>query len=153
MASWAEVEVEAPDLAARARALLEAHTHLTMATIRRDGSPRISGIEINLRDGELYIGSMWKAVKALDLRRDPRVAIHSGSTDPPEWEADAKLAGTAEEVTDPSRVREVNGREAGRSHLFRIEIAELAIVGLNEARDKLGIESWHEGRGITRRER
>ena len=75
MAGWSEIEDEAPDLAKRARAFLEAHTHLTMATLRKDGSPRISGTEIQLRDGEIWLGSMWKGVKALDLRRDPRFAV------------------------------------------------------------------------------
>ena len=154
MASWAGVEAEVPELADRARSLLEAHTHLTLATLRGDGSPRISGTEINLRDGELFIGSMWKSVKALDLRRDPRFALHSGSGDPAAgWEADAKVAGRAEEIVDPERVREVNGGEVGRSHLFRLDVSELVVVGLNDARDKLVIESWHEGRGVSRHER
>ena len=104
-------------------------------------------------DGEAYIGSMWKAVKALDLRRDPRFALHSGSDDPPDWNGDAKIAGAVEEITDPERVLEINGSEVERSHLFRLEISELVVVGLNEARDKLIIESWREGRGIKRLER
>ena len=52
---------------------------------------------------------MWQARKALDLRRDPRFALHSGSDDPPGWAGDAKLAGVAEEITDPDRIRAVNG--------------------------------------------
>ena len=81
MAAWREVEAEAPELAARAKGFLDAHTHLTIATLRRDGSPRISGTEIVWHDGDLHIGSMWRAVKALDLIRDPRFALHSGSLD------------------------------------------------------------------------
>src|SRR5258708_12486320 len=74
-----------------------------MATLRRDGSPRISGTEIEFADGQLGIGSMPGAVKALDLRRDPRVAIHGPTEDPPElnsagWKGEAKIAGTATEV-------------------------------------------------------
>ena len=153
MASWGEVESEAGELAARAHRFLEAHTHRTLATLRRDGSPRISGTEMQFIAGEVYIGSMWKAVKALDLRRDPRFALHSGSDDPPDWNGDAKIAGAVEEITNPERVLEINGSEVERSHLFRLEISELVVVGLNEARDKLIIESWREGRGIKRLER
>ena len=153
VARWSEVEQEAPELAARARALLDAHVHKTLATLRRDGSPRISGTEVTLRDGDLHIGSMWRAVKALDLRRDPRFALHSGSEDPPAWPGDAKLAGRMEEITDPERVLEVNGSEVGRSHLFRADIDELVVVGLNDDRTKLVVESWHAGRGVERRER
>lgn len=93
MPSWSEFEVAAPELAERVRARLDAYTHKTLATLRLDGSPRISGTETVLRDGELWIGSMWHARKARDLQRDPRFALHSGSDDPPDWTGDAKLAG------------------------------------------------------------
>ena len=79
MPSWSEVEAEAPELVALARRFLDAHVHKTLATLRRDGSPRISGTEIDFADGELWLGSMWRSAKALDLRRDPRFALHSGS--------------------------------------------------------------------------
>jgi hypothetical protein len=155
MASWSEVEAEAPELASRAKRIFDAHIHKTIATVRRDGSPRISGIELEFRDGEVWIGSMWKAVKALDLRRDPRFALHSASGDPPEWQADAKIAGGAEEVTEPERVSEINEPKASPtpSHLFRLDVTELVVTGLDDAREKLVIESWHAGRGLSRLER
>ena len=70
MASWSEFAAAAPTLAARVQERFDAHKHKTMATIRKDGGPRISGTECQFQDGELFIGSMWKAVKALDLQRD-----------------------------------------------------------------------------------
>ena len=155
MASWSEVEAEAPDLAAVASEYLNANVHKTLATTRLDGSPRISGTEIQFAGGELWFGSMWQAVKALDLLRDPRFALHSGSVDPPEWDGDAKLAGRAEEVTDPERKEAIRGGEGPQDpyHLFRADITELVVVRLNNDRDKLVIESWHEGRGMSRLER
>ena len=74
MATWSEFAAAAPALAERVQERFDAHKHKTMATIRKDGSPRISGTESQFQDGELFIGSMWKAVKALDLQRDPRFA-------------------------------------------------------------------------------
>jgi hypothetical protein len=139
MARWAEVEREAPELAALARSCFDAFTHKTLATLRRDGSPRISGTEVEFSDGEAWIGSMWRAVKALDLQRDPRFAIHSGSHDPPGWRGDAKIAGTVEDVTAPD----------ADSHRFRLDITELVVVHLGEPADHLVIESWHEGRGVS----
>jgi hypothetical protein len=155
MASWSDVESEAPELAARAREIFDAHKHKTLATLRRDGSPRISGTEVEFANGEMWLGSMWKAVKALDLQRDPRFALHSGSADPPDWKADAKVAGRVEEVTDPERKAVVLGDAAppDRAHVFRAEITELVVTGLGDPPDHLVIESWHEGRGVTRRER
>src|SRR3954447_1514294 len=108
MARWSEVEAQAPQLAAVAREFLDAHTHKTLATLRRDGSPRISGTETDFREGEVYIGSMWQAGKALDLQRAPRFALHSGSDDPPDWRGDAKIAGHAEEITDQGTVARIN---------------------------------------------
>jgi Pyridoxamine 5'-phosphate oxidase len=155
MASWSDVESEAPELAARAREIFDAHKHKTLATLRRDGSPRISGTEVEFANDEMWLGSMWKAVKALDLQRDPRFALHSGSADPPDWKADAKVAGRVEEVTDPERKAVVLGDAAppDRAHVFRAEITELVVTGLGDPPDHLVIESWHQGRGVTRRER
>src|SRR4051794_20507315 len=152
MPSWSEFEAAAPELAAQVRARLDAHVHKTLATVRRDGSPRISGTETQLRDGELYIGSMWQAQKALDLSRDPRFALHSGSDDPPDWPGDAKLAGVAEEILDEDRVREANGEAAagGPSHLFRLDLREVSTVGLDDARKLLVIDVWTPDGGVRR---
>lgn len=152
MPSWREVEAEAPELAGRARRLFDAHTHKTLATLRRDGSPRISGTEVGFAEGEMWMGSMWRAVKALDLRRDPRFAIHSGSADTPEWEGDAKVAGMVEEVEDRERKAAIAGSTSppGRMHLFVCDIRELVVVRLGDPADHLVIESWHEGRGLSR---
>ena len=150
MAGWAEFEAAAPELAERVRARLDGHVHKTLATVRRDGSPRISGTETQIVDGELWIGSMWQARKALDLQRDPRFALHSGSEDPPGWRGDAKLAGVVEEITDSERVKEINGEATGSepSHLFRLDLREVSTVGLNEDRTALVIEVWTPAGGV-----
>jgi hypothetical protein len=155
MSSWSDFEAAAPELAASVRRRLDAHTHKTLATIRGDGSPRISGTESRIVEGELWIGSMWDARKARDLRRDPRFALHSGSDDPPGWDGDAKLAGVAEEITDPARVREINGEAdaSGPSHLFRLDLCEVSTVGLDDARTKLVIDVWTPAHGVRRIER
>jgi Pyridoxamine 5'-phosphate oxidase len=136
VASWSAFESAEPEFASRVRALLASRKHLTMATLRRDGSPRISGTEIEFADGHLRIGSMPGAVKALDLRRDPRVAIHGPNDDPPEanasaWKGEAKIAGTATEVD--------SGSTAPR---FLIDIREAVITRLNDRGDRLVVESW-----------
>src|SRR5919107_690839 len=117
MPSWSAFDSAAPDLAARVRERLDAHVHKTLATVRGDGSPRISGTETQLSDGELWIGSMWNARKARDMQRDPRFALHSGSDDPTAWSGDAKLAGVAVEIADEVEVIARNGEDVGRSHL------------------------------------
>ena len=155
MPSWKEFEAAAPELAERVRSRLDAHAHKTLATLRRDGSPRISGTETAFADGELWIGSMRQARKADDLQRDPRFALHSGSDEPSDWQGDAKLAGIAEEITDPERVDEINGDSAppGPSHLFRLDLREVSTVALNEKRNALVITVWTPEGGVRTIER
>jgi hypothetical protein len=160
MATWGRFEEEAPELAAAARELLELRKHKTLATLRKDGSPRISGTEAEIVDGELLWGGMWKSVKALDLRRDPRFALHSGSEDPPAWSGDAKVAGRAVEIDDDEQkaaLVKAQGNEGaeslGRFHLFRAEIDEVVVTRLSDARDKLVIERWRPGEAVKRIER
>jgi hypothetical protein len=141
MPSWSEFEAAAPELAARVRERLDAHKHKTIATIRSDGAPRISGTEAEISDGELWIGSMWEARKARDLRRDPRFALHSGSDDPDVWVGDAKLAGVAVEITDPEPTGEP-------SHRFRLDLREVSTVGLDDARKHLVIDVWTPDKGV-----
>ena len=138
MPSWSEFEAEAPELAARVRERLEAHKHKTIATVRRDGSPRISGTESQFEDGELWIGSMLHALKARDLQRDPRFALHSGSDEPDDWSGDAKLAGIAEEVPSSD----------GKSHRFRLDLREVSTVGLDDERKHLVITVWTPDGGV-----
>src|SRR6188472_3875562 len=79
MANWQDVAREAPELATKARRAFDANKHKTMATLRKDGGPRISGTELDFTDDGLFFGSMWGAVKARDLQRDPRIAFHSAT--------------------------------------------------------------------------
>ena len=156
MASWSEVETQAPELAARARGFLEDRVHKTLATLRRDGFPRISGTEAIFADGELWLGSMWRSLKALDLQRDPRFAIHSATVDPeaPDW-SEAKIAGIAHEIVDEEEVRRRNGEagEGGPSHSFRLDLTEVSAVYLNPEKTKLVIEVWTPQKGVRTIER
>jgi hypothetical protein len=152
MASWQEIERDAPEFAARVRAQFEAGTTKTLASIRRDGSPRISASEAKFEDGEITFGMMGGSMKLLDVRRDPRIALHSPTLEPPaddpgSWPGDAKLAGVAVEVPPPA---DTPFEGAG---FFRIDIREVALTYLGEPADHLVIETWHEGRGHQRRTR
>ena len=145
MATWGEFEAAEPKFAARVKKLMTSRKHLTMATLRRDGAPRISGTEVQFSTDQLQIGSMPRAVKAADLRKDPRVAIHGPTHDPAKsgsWRGEAKVAGRAVELAS-----------SGDGHGFQIDIQEVVITRLNDARSGLVIESWNPARGYTVRER
>lgn len=161
MARWSEIAAEQPELAERARARFDAGKHKTIATLRADGSPRISGTEAEFVAGDLWFGSMWGARKAADLIRDPRFALHGASDDPPGWDGDAKLSGRAIAIAEglefdaylAARAGDGEPDPPGRFHLFRAEISELVVVGLSEERDRLVIDHWAERRGLRRLER
>jgi hypothetical protein len=150
MARWEDVEREQPEFAARVRALFDARKHKTLATLRADGSPRISGIEVEFNDGDLTFGSMPGARKGADLVRDPRFALHGPTVDPPEgqpsgWPGEAKVAGRAVVVGD------LEGDTSGQ--LFRAELDEVVLTRLTDAGDRLLIETWRPGAPIRRIER
>ena len=134
--------------------MLDAHVHKTLATIRADGSPRISGIEAKFIDDELWFGSMPGSRKSADLARDPRFALHSGSIDPPGWEGDAKVAGVARDIEDPVRKREILTRwgdpeQIGLdSKLYRCDVREVAVTRLTAAKDEMAIDFWSEAGGV-----
>ncbi|MEJ2889280.1 pyridoxamine 5'-phosphate oxidase family protein [Actinomycetospora aeridis] len=150
MTSWQDVEKAAPEFAGRVRALFEAHKHKTLATLRADGSPRISGIETEFTDGELTFGSMSAARKGADLRRDPRFALHSATVDPVEgaeaqWPGEAKIAGRA---VAAGAVTEGPGGD-----LFHADITEVVHTHLNAQATLLVVEWWTPARGLRTVER
>ena len=157
MATWRQFTDEQPDLAARLLERFEAHKHMTMATVRVDGRPRISGTEVPILGGQMYLGGMAGNRRFGDLRRDPRLAIHSSSEDPEVWTGDAKVSGRAVELLDADEhetFRTLSGAVAsdvppGPFELFRVEIDEAVMVRLSPARDYLVIETWREGAGLT----
>jgi hypothetical protein len=160
MASWNEIEAAEPEFAKTVRGLFDAHKHKVLATLRRDGSPRVSGIELEFRDGDLWFGTMPGSLKGADLLRDPRLALHSASEDPPEdqksWPGDAKLSGRAVEITDPGALDEIytEARAPAGSHLFRVDITEVVHTRVGDPADHLVINFWRESDGlrqITRR--
>ena len=164
MARWVEFEKDAPEFAARVRAVLDRHKHKTMATVRRSGAPRISGAEIHFAGGVVFRGAMPGARKGADLRRDPRVAFHSQSedadeSDPGSWPGDAKCSGRAVLVTDPEELaafwaaygKPDPAPEPDGCDLFRIVVEDVVQVRI-EPPDMV-IESWHERGGYRRRAR
>ena len=150
MTAWQAVEQAAPEFARRVRALFDAHRHKTIATLRADGSPRISGIETVFEDGELVFGSMPNARKGADLRRDPRFALHSATVDPiegaeAEWPGEAKIGGRAIAAGPVT--------EGPDGESFRADITEVVHTHLNEKATMLVVEWWTPARGLRRIER
>lgn len=147
MATWKRFEEEAAELAATVRERFEAAKTHVLATVRKDGSPRVSGSEVDFLGAELSFGSMLGAVKALDLRRDGRCAIHAHPADP-ENGGDAKVAGVAVEITDPEEKKaHTTGEEPpGDFHAFRLDLREVVLTSVED--DQLVIQVWRPGAGV-----
>ncbi|MDX3579414.1 pyridoxamine 5'-phosphate oxidase family protein [Streptomyces sp. FL07-04A] len=126
--TWAAFAAAAPDLARIARERFGTFRHHVLATLRKDGSPRTSGLEVHFVGGELWLGMMPDSLKALDLRRDPRFSLQAnpGEGTGPDG-GDVRVAGRAVEVNDArvkaAYVREVEPPEP--FHLFRTELTEV----------------------------
>jgi hypothetical protein len=150
MATWQDVEQAAPAFALRVRASFDAGRHKTIATLRADGSPRISGIEALFEDGELVFGSMANARKGADLRRDPRFALHSATVDPvdgaeAQWPGEAKIGGRV--IADGPIVGGPGGDR------FRADIAEVVHTHLDDRATVLVVEWWTPTQGLRMIER
>ena len=150
MTAWRDVERVEPEFAQRVRVLFDAHRHKTVATLRGDGSPRISGIEATFENGELAFGSMPNARKGADLLRDPRFALHSATVDPVEgseaqWPGEAKISGRA------THVGPTTGKPDG--DLFYADITQVVHTHFNVEATTLVVEWWTPTHGLRRIER
>lgn len=155
MARWSEFERDQPDFAGRVRKLLDAGRHKTIATLRADGSPRISGIECEIADGELRFGSMSGSRKGADLRRSGRFALHGPTFHPVEgqeaaWPGEAKIAGTA---VPSGSAAAGEGDEVPDGEAFTADISEVVITHLNPQATRLVVEWWTPAHGLQSIER
>ncbi|MBD0323291.1 MAG: pyridoxamine 5'-phosphate oxidase family protein, partial [Aldersonia sp.] len=124
-----------------------------LATVRQDGSPRVSGTEVDFGEGELRLGSMPGARKARDLQRDPRFALHANPSDETMVDGDAKVAGRVREVTGAEFDRIMAGypAELRESHLFVLDLDEAVLTTVSG--NLLHIDLWRPGQGVRRSSR
>ncbi len=155
MATWQEFADAEPALSAAVRARFEATKHHVIATVRRSGSPRVSGTEVEFHGPDLVVGSMWEAVKARDLQRDGRFALHANPGDGSMEGGDAKISGRAAEVTNPDEVGEFADASQPPEpfHLFRLDVEEVVLTSLSPDGQALVIETWRPGAPLARFER
>jgi hypothetical protein len=154
MTTWNDFAASAPricEIFARRHA---ATGHLCLlATLRRDGFPRISPVEPKIFEGELVLVGMPGTAKFADLARDGRLSLHTATVDTHVGDGDAKIWGTAADVSDPdlhARFAEalfaetgfdIRGREF--DHYFTVDIAGASSVEVID--DHLDITVWKPG--------
>ena len=153
---WDVFERACPQIAAIARTRFETDELVLLGSLRKDGSPRISPNEIDLAAGRLFVSMMWRSRKALDLLRDPRVVVHSITTNRMGTEGDVKLYGRVVDEREPD-VREAF-RDAIRAridwapdepsfHCFSVDVASAGYIRFGQDRVAM---AWDDERGLRR---
>ncbi|EME19905.1 pyridoxamine 5'-phosphate oxidase family protein [Rhodococcus triatomae] len=154
MTTWQQFTDEASELAAAVAARLTAHKHHVIATLRADGSPRVSGTEVETFLGLLVLGSMPNARKVLDLRRDPRYALHSNPGHHTMDGGDAKISGHARELVGKEKraIRDCYPEDpGGDAQYFELGIESVVLTTVSD--DRLHVDLWRPGAGVTRSSR
>jgi hypothetical protein len=155
MTPWNLIEQSEPGFTGRVHRLFDAGRHKTLATVRADGSPRVSGIECEFAGGHLRFGSMSGARKGADLRWDPRLALHGPTVHPEEgreseWPVEAKISGRD---VSAGPVHSDEATEQPDGEVFVTDITEVVITGLDADATRHAVESRSLGGGLRRFER
>jgi hypothetical protein len=157
---WSEMERRQPGLAELGQRRLLGPGVVLVATIRPDGSPRLSPVEPFLMDGTFWLSMLWQSRKAADLARDPRILVHSVITNRDGQEGEFKLRGLA----CPENSGAVQRRyadavaqslgwnpEPGRFHLFGVSIEHVTYIRYDAATGDQHVAMWPPGREFVRR--
>jgi hypothetical protein len=163
MATWTEFTAEASEIAEVTERRLLATGLMMLATLRRDGFPRISPVEVVMADGKLllhddrlWMGMMPGATKSLDLRRDRRFAVHTATADKNVSDGDAKFWGVATQVTGDEALSRLSDDiyasvghrfEVGEFDAFVLDLAGASTVVVRD--DTLFVSTWLPGKGVT----
>jgi hypothetical protein len=144
--SWTAFHAADAAFADTVEARFSAHRHHVLATLRADGSPRLSGIEADFRRGELWLGMMPNSRKALDLLRDPRFSLFANPGPGTDLGGgDVRISGRA--IPAGPETVTAYAKEAGQPepfHLFRVEVGE--VVRTSVEGEELVVLVWRPGR-------
>lgn len=98
--SWQEFQEQSPELASKGFEKLNRKIAY-LATIKRDGSPRLHPIQAFINDGMLFTFTEPSSPKIRDLQRDGRYALHCSVCFEDEPQIEFLISGVAEVITDP----------------------------------------------------
>jgi hypothetical protein len=157
MRRWAEFEEAAPELAALGRELIERFRFVFLATIRKDGGPRVNPVEAHFVHGDLALVTVPRTLKALDLLRDPRAFVHTPILEPNlGTPGEFKLRARAVEIGEPALVEAVaetverasGYRPPGDWHFFALDVESAVFHRYDEAEEIHHVLRWTPERGL-----
>src|SRR5215472_8975 len=155
---WSAIAASQPALGAVARDRLIRPGVLLVGTVRRDGSPRISGAEPLVMDGDLWLSMMRGSAKARDLARDRRVLLHSIVTGP-EPAAEVKVRGTVRADDDHDVQRRYAAAVSagigwrpivGEFTLFVVDVEDVTYIGYDPDTSGQHVARWPVGQEYVR---
>jgi hypothetical protein len=131
---WPEFARQAPDLARRGWDLLaEAHGYSYLATVAADGSPRLHPVAPIRSARGLFVAVNHRSPKLVDLRREPRIALHTTVLPPDDEEFSVR--GIAREVMGASqRQTAVAGARDGARLTDTMTLFEIDLIEVGWAR-------------------
>lgn len=157
---WSQLVADEPRLADIGRRRLADPGVVLVATIRRDGTPRLSPVEPLLWERDLWLSMLWGSRKAADLQRDPRVLVHSIVTAREGTLGEYKVRGRAI-AENSGAVHEAYAEEVrtrlgwtpvpGRFHLFRVDIEDVAFLRYDDQTGDQFVACWPSKREFVRR--
>jgi hypothetical protein len=136
---WAALRLTEPELAGRIRARFDAHLHHVLGTLRPDGAPRLSGTEVTIDDERVTLGMMGGSRKLEDVRRDPRVELHSAPLEADMAEGDARLGGLLRHIGDGSE-------EHPGATFFELQLTFATLLTVEDG--GLVFRTWRPVRGV-----
>ncbi len=126
--SWRFLENQQPELAAFGLERLNGKVAY-LATIRKDGSPRVHPMTPIIGEGHLFVFMEPTSPKGHDLQRDGRYAIHCSVSDTSGESGEFIVAGRARLIDNPEvralAVRLSSYTPADRYILFEFEVTSV----------------------------
>src|SRR5207247_1819849 len=144
MSTWVEFQEAAPELAAEGREEIDRHGFMLLGTIRSDGTPRISPVEVRIVAGELAMCLVRDSMKERDVRRDPRVVLHSPMLNADDPNSELKLRGRLVEVEDEAvRTAAAVWTAPPEFDVFRLDVETAALVEWSKG--EMTVQRWRSG--------
>ena len=145
MATWAEVETQAPVVAAAIFARFMGHPHHVLGTLNRDGAPRLSGINVMHNDEILWFGCMPSSRKGMDIERDCRISLHSAPLLESLEGGDAVISGHALPLST-DRVMKWRPETPENGIFYEIDISSMHLVEVHG--ENLIVTMWDIEHGV-----
>lgn len=126
-----------------------------MATVRADGRPRVSGTNIYITDGMMWLGMMPAAARRHDLEARTWCSVHSAplNAELPHGEGDVRVDADVRRLDDAESHRLLHaigrGDDSVTGVYFELLIRSMSLIEVDG--DELAVTSWSPSEGTATR--